>query len=243
MKIIICGAGGRMGKELIIAASTNQAFALVAGIVRNKELVGKDLGEISNCKNLNVLAYDRLETVIDKCDAVVDFSSPESSMQFAKIASEHHKIYVSGVTGYNNEQLNTLKKFGEEITIFYSANTSYGVNILMKLAALAAKYMPHYDIDLVDIHHKHKKDSPSGTAKMIISSVNNVLPEKEVMFSSIRTGDYFGEHSLRFSEGFESITITHHAHARSIFANGALKACIWASGQPKGFYTMDDMLR
>ena len=243
MKIIICGANGRMGRELIIASSADKNFTLVGGIVRNNHLPARDLGDIANLPTLNITASTDLEKIIHDCNAVIDFSLPESSMDFAAITAKHRKIYISGVTGYSDDQASKLRALGKHAVILHSANMSLAINILLKLASMAAKYLPDYDIDLIDTHHNRKLDAPSGTAKMIFSAVEKTIPDKGIMVSSIRTGDYVGEHSLRFSGDFESITLTHHAHARTVFATGALKACLWAAKQPNGFYTMEDMLK
>jgi 4-hydroxy-tetrahydrodipicolinate reductase len=243
MKVIICGANGRMGIELIKAISTDNNFKLVGGIIKNPKLIGKDLGDISNITALNVQAVNDLNQVIHKCDVIIDFSLPESSMRFAHIAAENNKTYISGVTGYRQEQIELLKKLSSKIAIFHSGNMSLGINVMIKLATLAAKFLPNYDIDLMDTHHKMKIDSPSGTAKMIISALEMANPSAVLTVNSVRTGDFFGEHQLRLSGGFESITIKHQALSRSIFATGALQATAWTHKQGPGYYTMEDMIK
>ena len=243
IKIIICGVSGRMGKELIKASNHDSRFKLAGGIVRNPTLFDLDLGEIAEIPKIGVYASLDLVKIINECDVVIDFSLPESSMNFAAITAQHKKIYVTGVTGYSEEQLDFIKQLASEIAIFQSYNMSLGINVMMKLASLAAKFLPKYNIDLIDIHHKQKLDTPSGTAKMIISAVKRGNPHSDIITNSLRIGDFFGEHQLRFSGGFETISITHQAQSRSIFATGALEACLWAAKQPAGFYIMDDMLK
>ena len=242
MKVIVCGANGRMGKELVKAVTADVAFKLVGGVVKEGDSDGTDLGDLASISKTGVYANSDLEKIINQCDMIIDFSLPESSLSFASIAAKYGKQYVSGVTGYDHKQMDLIKDLGAKIPIFHSGNMSLGINVLIKLAKLAAKLMTGYDIDLLDVHHSKKIDSPSGTAKMIIGAVEENSSGNKVIVTSIRAGDFFGEHQLRFSGGFESLSINHSAQSREIFALGALKVCKWLANQKPGFYTMDDML-
>jgi 4-hydroxy-tetrahydrodipicolinate reductase len=231
-----------MGRELIRAVNRDEECSLIGGVVKSQDFIGNDLGDVASIKKIGVVASCRIEDVIDFADVVIDFSSPEGSINFAQIASAYAKPYVTGVTGYTPEQMHQLKSFSLNSAIFHSGNMSLGVQVLIKLAKLAAQHMPDCDVDLLDVHHSKKIDSPSGTARMIIDSLHQELGSDKIIVNSIRTGDFFGEHHIRFAGGFESLTISHQAQSRSIFAHGALKAAKWLVHKTKGFYTMQEML-
>jgi len=241
MKIIICGANGRMGRELVKAVIADTDLLLIGGVVKENDGEGFDLGDLASISKTGLFATSDLESIISSSDLLIDFSSPESSAIFSKIAAHHQKPYLSGVTGYSEEQMNQLKTVGANSAIFHSGNMSLGINVLIKLAKMAASLMPTYDIDLIDVHHNKKVDAPSGTAKMIVEAVEK-NSKADVIVNSIRVGDFFGEHQIRFSGFLESVTISHQAQSRSIFALGALRVAKWLIKQKPGFYTMDDML-
>lgn len=242
MKVIICGANGRMGRELIKAVVADPETVLIGGVVKADDGEGKDLGDLALISKTGITAVNVLNEIIEQADLVIDFSMTESSISFAHLAAKYKKPYLSGVTGYNDKQMEELRFLGEKSAIFHSGNMSLGVNVLLKLAKIAAKYLPEYDIDLTDLHHNKKIDSPSGTAKMIVKGVEENSDGRKVAVASIRTGDFFGEHQIRFSGSLESLTISHQAQSRAIFALGALKVAKWLIIQQPGFYTMDDMV-
>ena len=242
MKVVICGANGRMGRELVKAVVADPDLVLLGGVVKKDDGEGQDLGDLASISKTKVIAITDLTDIIADADLVIDFSMPKSSISFASIAAKHKKPYLSGVTGYSEEQMAEIKALGTQSAIFHSGNMSLGVNVLMKLAKIAAKYLPEYDIDLIDVHHNKKIDAPSGTAKMILGAVKENSGQREVAVNSIRTGDFIGEHQIRFSGSLEALTISHQAQSRSIFALGALKVGKWLVKQQSGFYTMDDML-
>ena len=242
MKVIICGANGRMGRELVKEVVADPELTLVGGVVKENDGEGQDLGDLALISKTGVIATTDLESIINAGDLIIDFSMPESSISFSLIAAKYKIPYLSGVTGYSDSQMAEIQAGGSNSVVFHSGNMSLGINVLIKLAQMAARLMPAYDIDLIDVHHNKKIDAPSGTAKMIVKAVEENSNGNEVMVSSIRTGDFFGEHQIRFSGFLESLTISHQAQSRSIFVLGALKVAKWLIKQRPGFYTMNDML-
>lgn len=170
----------------------------------------------------------------DAADVFVDFTSAEGCVRYAEAAAKAKMPFVTGSTGLSPAQSKTLQALARKIPIFHSPNFSPGVHVLTKLAAQAARSLPSWDRALVDVHHKAKKDAPSGTAKRLAAAAGGA------QIVSLRTGDVVGDHTLTFAGPMERLELTHRAHSRDVFARGALEAALWLRGKRPGLYGMED---
>ncbi|NOQ36661.1 MAG: 4-hydroxy-tetrahydrodipicolinate reductase [Methylococcaceae bacterium] len=257
-KIAIVGASGRMGLSLIKAAIETKTLS--AAISRTA--VGKDAGEHAGMEKQNItVAYD-LTTVIDDFDVVIDFTRPEASMDYIEVCRKAGKKVVIGTTGYSEEQKTIISEAAKDIAIVMAPNMSVGVNLSLKLLEMTAKVMGDYtDIEVIEAHHRHKVDAPSGTAlrmgEVIADTLGRDLKDcaiygregdtgerdrKTIGFSTIRAGDIVGEHTVMFADEGERLEITHKATSRMTFANGAIRAAKWLGDKEKGLYDMQDVL-
>tara|TARA_Y100000389_G_scaffold158294_1_gene159685 strand:+ start:8267 stop:9067 length:801 start_codon:yes stop_codon:yes gene_type:complete len=264
MKIGITGINGRMGVQIAQLVYENDITEIAFGLVDKKlGLDGKNIGEITSIKNLNLDASSDIDALFENSDAVIDFSSPELSILCAKKASQHNKILVCGTTGFTEQQKQNLHIAAANTKIVYSTNMSIGVNLLMNLTEKVAKILHEdYDAEIIEMHHRYKKDAPSGTALSLGEAVANgrglnfgevakrtrdgITSERtknEIGFASLRGGDVIGDHSVIFASDGERVELTHKASNRIIYAKGAIRAAIWASGQENGLYSMRDVLR
>lgn len=227
-----------MGQTLMAMAANTAGVELVGGVDK-----GDDTGNF-----------------IAKCDAVIDFTIPEASMFFAADVAKHKKIHVIGTTGFSDIQLAKLRDYTKESTVFWSPNMSIGVNLTAMLAQKAAELLDeNYDIEILEMHHRYKKDSPSGTALLLGEAVakgrktkftreieHNRSGERkkgDIGYAVLRGGNVIGDHSVIFAGDMDRVEITHKAQSREIFASGAIKAAIWCKDKPHGFYTMADLLK
>jgi 4-hydroxy-tetrahydrodipicolinate reductase len=253
INIIICGAGGRMGQALIEACRENPEFN-VAGLIESQghSMIGQKSGD-----TLPELSTD-LGKIIDKCDAVIDFTSPAAALGNAKISTEHKKPMVIGATGINPDQMKELQELSKKIPLLVSSNMSIGVNLFYDIISRAAKTIPgNYDVEIIETHHKNKKDAPSGTAKKLLSEITAVRGgqpvyqressskprgQGEIGVVSIRAGDIVGEHTVVFAGPGERLEFTHRAHSRRVFAEGSLLAAKFLAQAKPGWYEMKDVL-
>lgn len=240
IKVVITGAKGRMGRALIACAAQH----------RNIQIVGE------------IDAGDDLAAVIGRAEVVVDFSSHAATPHIATLCVEHRKALVIGTTGHNDTETFEIKKARAHIPIVWSSNFSTGVNTLFWLTRKAATILgPDYDLEIVEMHHRHKRDAPSGTAKTlaeILAQVRSlhlneaarhgrhgITGERkpgEIGIHSVRGGDVVGEHTVIFATTGERLELTHRASSRETFAHGALRAAEWVVKQPPGLYDMQDVL-
>jgi len=263
LQIAIAGASGRMGLALIRALSTHHTLELVACGVRagTAQMAGTHF-EQAGLAFAKELIVEQPAALFTKADAIIDFTTPDSTVGLAGLAASHKKILVSGTTGLNSAQKEALIRAGESTQVVWSSNMSIGVNILMGLVEqTAARLGKEYDIEITEMHHKHKVDSPSGTALSLGEAaakgrdvnLNDVAvksrdgmvgarKEGTIGFTSLRGGDVIGDHSVIFAGAGETVTLSHHASSRDIFALGALRAAGWAAGKHAGFYTMRDVV-
>jgi 4-hydroxy-tetrahydrodipicolinate reductase len=263
MKIGIVGATGRMGFAIANEILKDPKLFLISGYgrVNNKEKT-IDLGELIFGKKNNVIISDNLENVIAPVDVIIDFSAADLSLQTAKIASKLKKIYVCGTTGFTDSELKKLKGLATNSPFLWSSNMSIGINLVTMLVKQAAVNLAdYYDIEIIEAHHRYKKDSPSGTALSIgkeiakvkkldfnkianLSRSGNDLERKknEIGFSAIRGGSIIGDHKICFISDNEKIEISHSAFDRSIFASGAIYAAKLLANKKPGFYTIEDLL-
>jgi 4-hydroxy-tetrahydrodipicolinate reductase len=253
IKVIIAGCFGRMGTELTHLLKTDKNFhdiSLIAGVCKSGQLG----------RNVDFKLGTDLAEYINEADVVIDFTNPNSSLEFAKVCAAYGKALVCGTTGFTNKQLSELALLAKQIPMFVSSNMSVGVAKFTKIVREASKlFMEGYDVEIVDAHHNQKVDAPSGTAKMlgnIIAKERNLnLDEvmalsrdhkrslKEIGFSSIRGGAIVGEHTVLFAGDFDVVTLSHKALSRSQFAQGALLIARWIVNQPVGrIYSIDDFI-
>lgn len=265
IRIAVTGAAGRMGKNLIAAINASSEATLSAAIVLpDSSLIGADAGEMAGVGKLGVKIVGHLDEVIDDFDLLIDFTSPEATMANVKACVAAGKGIVIGTTGLSDSQKDELKKAGEKIGVVFASNMSVGVNLCFKLLEIAAKALGEdsgYDIEVIEAHHRHKVDSPSGTAlsmgEVVADALGRDLKEcavygregrvgprdpHEIGFETIRAGDIVGEHTVMFAAEGERIEITHKASSRMTFASGAVRAAVWLGQNKSGLYDMQDVL-
>ena len=259
----VIGAGGRMGRMLIEAVQDNPQTTLNAAIERQgSSLVGADAGEVAAIGRLEVQIVDDLKAVINDIDVLIDSSLPDATEQNMQICAANKVAMVIGTTGFNEQQEQVLKEASKQIAIVYAGNYSTGVNLSLKLLAMAAKAFGNdADVEVIEAHHKHKIDAPSGTAYMMAEAVAEArgqnlkdvaiygregqTGEREagsIGIHAIRGGEIIGDHTVMFIADGEVVEITHRARARMTFAAGAVRAATWVIKQEVGQYNMQDVL-
>lgn len=263
IKIIVTGASGKMGSRIIGLIAGGTQFQLKGAIERKAHpCLGQDAGEIAGCGRLGVPVTDDIGSVLAQADTVVDFTEPSSTLHHMEEAARLGKAMVIGTTGFNENQTQRIQELSKEIPCVLSPNMSIGVNLLFKVLSDVAKVTKeNYDVEIVEIHHKHKKDAPSGTAmrmahiladalgedldKVGVYSRHGMIGERkkgEIGIQTIRAGDAVGEHTVIFAGPGERIEITHRAFSRDIFARGALYAAEKVIRRTPGLYDMMTIL-
>ena len=263
VRIAIAGAAGRMGRNLVKATYHNPQASVGAASERpESSLIGVDVGELCGEGHFDISLVDDLEKTIPDFDVIIDFTAPVSTMANLELCKQHGKKLVIGTTGFSEQEKEQIDAAAKQIPIIMAPNYSVGVNLVFKLLEKAAQVMGDYcDIEIVEAHHRHKVDAPSGTAlgmgEAIANAMGNNLNDvavyaregitgertkDEIGFATIRAGDIVGEHTAMFADIGERVEITHKATDRMTFANGAVKAAIWLNDKPAGFYTMTDVL-
>ncbi len=264
MGLVVVGAGGRMGRALIQAIQQAEGATLAAAIEqRGSPLVGQDAGELAGVGKLGVAITDDPLPAFAKADGVLDFTAPVATVEFAGYAAQARIVHVIGTTGCSAEDEAKIEAAARHATIVKSGNMSLGVNLLAALVEQAARSLDaaDFDIEVLEMHHKHKVDAPSGTALLlgeaaargreISLSENSVRvrdghtgPRQEgsIGFATLRGGSVVGDHSVILAGPGERIVLSHHADDRSLFARGAVRAALWAHGRKPGLYSMRDVL-
>ncbi|HOL21629.1 MAG TPA: 4-hydroxy-tetrahydrodipicolinate reductase [bacterium] len=256
IKIIVCGAAGKMGSLIIqLALAQKENFIVKAGIEhKGHHLIGKT-------NSFGVPVSDKIEDILSGDEVVIDFSTPESVIQHLAFCVGKKVPFVTGVTGFSKEQMLSLEKASSSIPVFFSPNMSTGVNLFFEIVRFSAGLLKEYEIEISEVHHSLKKDAPSGTAKNIADIICQVLkrdtkkvlrygregitgarPSEEIGMHSIRMGDIVGEHYVYFGGKGEVIEIAHRCYNREAFASGALKAASFIVNKPAGFYSMKHMI-
>ncbi|MBU2600050.1 4-hydroxy-tetrahydrodipicolinate reductase [bacterium] len=263
MKIIVTGAAGRMGLSIITALYQDPEL-LLTGVVERKEhkYINQDIGILAGIGNTGLIVADNLEEIIGEGDVLIDFTTPQATIEHLKYAYGYQKKMVIGTTGLSDDQITQIKECSQKIAVVFSPNMSIGVNLLFKITEEVTKILgPEFDIEILEAHHHHKKDAPSGTAKklaeIVALSLNRDLKkvgiygreglvgerkEEEIGILSVRGGDIVGEHNVIFAGEGERLELIHKAHSRMTFAKGALKAAKWLSNKSCGLYNMNDVL-
>ncbi|MFH7563719.1 4-hydroxy-tetrahydrodipicolinate reductase [Oceanimonas smirnovii] len=263
VRIAIAGCNGRMGKVLVESVTNTEGVVLTAAIEHaGSSVLGADAGELANVGRLNVPVTASLAETIDNVDVIIDFTRPEATLTNIALAQEHGKRLVIGTTGFTDEQKAEIQAAAADTAMVIASNYSVGVNLVFKLLEQAAKVMGDYtDIEIIEAHHRHKVDAPSGTAlsmgEVIANTLGRDLKECAVYgregitgerdpntigFATIRAGDVVGEHTALFADIGERVEITHKASNRLTFANGAVRAAAWIAVQPAGIFDMQDVL-
>ena len=263
LRIAIVGAGGRMGRQLIQAVHNAEGVELGVAFERvGSSLIGADAGELAGIGNLGVKVGDDLNAAKDQFDVLIDFTRPEGTLAHLAFCSANHKNMIIGTTGFDDAGKAAIKAAAEKIGIVFASNFSVGVNLVFKLLEKAAKVMGDYcDIEIIEAHHRHKGDAPSGTALSMGEHIaktlgrdlkthgifcrDGIIGERkrdEIGFSTIRASDVVGEHSVWFADIGERVEIAHKASSRMTFANGAVRAAKWLEGKDNGLFDMTDVL-
>jgi len=252
INLAISGCMGRMGQQLITSSKTNKYFKLVT-LTENRSI---------NKKFNGIKPELNSDEAFKKTDVIIDFTIPECTLEILEIASRLKKKVVIGTTGFNKNQENKIKKYSKKIPILKAGNMSLGVNLLMYLVEITSKSLGEdYLTKIFEVHHKYKKDFPSGTALMLGKGIadgkNKNLYDligkkflnkksfpygKKINFNSIRKGEIIGEHEVKFSSGKEIITLNHEAFDRALYSDGALTASKWLMKKKPGLYSMRDVL-
>lgn len=263
-RIAVMGAAGRMGKTLIEAVQqTGGSAGLTAAIDRpDSTLVGADAGELAGLGRIGVPLSGDLTKVADEFDVVIDFTHPTVTLKNLEICRKAGKAMVIGTTGFSVQEKELLNAAAKEIPIVFAANYSVGVNLCLKLLDTAARVLgDEVDIEIIEAHHRHKVDAPSGTALRMGEVVANALgrdlekvavygregqtgarPRETIGFATVRAGDVVGDHTVLFAADGERVEITHKASSRMTFARGAVRAAAWLEGREPGLYDMQDVL-
>jgi len=253
INLAITGCMGRMGKQIIKSAKSNKNFNLVA--LTEKRIINKKISGIK--PELNT------EKAFKNTNVIIDFTAPKCTFEVLKIASKLKKRIVIGTTGFTKKEENLIKKYSKKIPILKAGNMSLGINLLIYLTEIASKSLGNNFLSKIfEIHHKHKKDNPSGTALMLGKGIaigknkdfykllgkkylnKKSFPyEKKINFNSIRKDEIIGEHEVKFSSGKEVITLNHEAFDRTLYSEGAFTAAKWLINKKPGLYSMRDVLK
>ncbi|MBQ9714405.1 MAG: 4-hydroxy-tetrahydrodipicolinate reductase [Clostridia bacterium] len=247
VKILLCGACGKMGGNVLSMLQNDENATAVCGV----DLYPREIG---------IPVYSSFADVKESADVIIDFSSPIGLTERLEYAKEHQLGIVLASTGFTLEDLETINKYANSVAIFKTANLSLGINLMQALIKTAAEVLgDHYDVEIIERHHNLKKDAPSGTALMLADSVNEVFDGKkryvdgrsgivgareknEIGMHAVRGGTIVGEHEVMFAGEDEVITITHSASSKRVFATGAIRAAKFLAQKPAGLYDMKDLL-
>jgi 4-hydroxy-tetrahydrodipicolinate reductase len=259
----ITGCGGRMGRMLVTEIAGTPGCRVAGGIeAKGNPVLGRDLGELAGLGALGVVAGDDPQRLFAASDVVVDFTAPEAAAAYAALAARVAKPLVSGTTGLEPAQEAAVAAAARSVAIVRAANMSLGVNLLLGLVRQVASLLGEdYDIEVLEIHHRHKVDAPSGTALALgreaalgrgidlgarsqrgRDGITGARKRGDIGFASLRGGDVAGEHVVVFAADGERIELTHRAGSRQIFARGAVRAACWLPGRPPGLYGMKEVL-
>ncbi len=259
--VAVNGACGRMGARISALVFEDPELKLVAAIERQGHpSMGKDVGSNAGCGETNVKISATLNT---HADVLIDFSAPEATLNIAELCAKKNTAIVAGTTGLNSQQLERIKQYSQKVPCLVSPNMSIGVNVTFDIVAKIARMLgKDFDVEIIETHHRFKKDSPSGTALRLaerICEATNKRIDKDVIYGrqgitgekptnqigihAVRSGDIIGEHTIVFGGLGERIEITHKAHTRDTFVHGAIRAAKFIIGKPPGMYSMADVLQ
>jgi 4-hydroxy-tetrahydrodipicolinate reductase len=263
MRLIVAGAGGRMGRTLVKAIAQTPGLALAGATESaNSPLLGKDAGELAGIGANGIALTSDAAPLLAKADGIIDFTAPAATVAFAMLAAQNGKVHIIGTTGLSAADDEKIAQAAKRAVIVKSGNMSLGVNLLAALTRRVAKTLDaSFDIEILEMHHNQKVDAPSGTALLLgraaaqgrsIDLETHAIKAREghtgarkpgdIGFAALRGGSVVGEHTVMFAGPAERIELTHKAEDRMIFARGALHAALWARGRSPGLYSMMDVL-
>ncbi len=263
IKAIVIGAGGRMGGRILSAIHETADIHLHGAVERiDHPFLGRDAGEVAGMEKWNVPLVGALQEVLASGDVVIDFTNAEASLKNLKVTAAGGKATVIGSTGFSPQQIEQARELAQTIPCVLSPNMSVGVNVMFKVVGDLVKILgDDYDLEVIEAHHRMKKDAPSGTAMRLgqvlaeaagrsfgevgVFARKGIIGErtrKEIGMQTIRAGDIIGEHTVLFGGLGERLEVTHRAHSRDNFARGAVRAARWVVGQKPGLYDMQDVL-
>ena len=246
LEVLVNGCNGKMGQVVCDLVEKDENLLLKCGF------------DIKNTGEFTFPVYTNINEIIEKPDVIIDFSVPISTLNILKYAKKYKVPIVIATTGFSEEEENLIKEYSKEFPIFKSANMSYDINIMKRVLMELAPLLKGTDIEITEVHHNRKIDSPSGTAQMLADAINSSLgnayhceynrhdkrekrDKKEIGMSSIRGGNIVGEHTVQFFGEFETFEIKHTSYSRNVFAEGAIKAAKFLYNKEPGFYNMDDL--
>ena len=244
LKVAISGSTGLMGKALIKAIGQNEEFELVGGVAgQENKNIGKDLGEIAEVEKIGIPLSSNLYDLSEEIGVLIDFSEAKFSLKAVEYSKNLHIPLVLATTGYEDEELNIIRKASQFMPLLQASNTSLGIAFLKKIIDLTSDSFSYFDnLEILETHHQDKKDSPSGTALDLANFLSERIKGKDsIPIESQRTGDTAGEHKIILSKEAERIELTHKALDRSIYAKGALAGAKWLNSKPNGLYSMSDI--
>lgn len=262
-RIAVAGVNGRMGRVLVEATVQNPDATLGAALVRpGSQLVGQDAGQLAGVGALNCAIQDELARVYPDFDVLIDFTSIEATLANLAVCRAHGRAIVIGTTGFSPEQKAMLADAARDIPVVFAPNMSIGVNVLLGVVAQTARLLGEgYDAEIIEAHHRHKVDAPSGTALRLGEAVaeaygrdlaqvavygreghTGARDPQTIGFATVRGGDVVGDHTVLFAGIGERVELTHKASSRMTFAQGAVRAATWLQNQPAGLYDMQDVL-
>jgi 4-hydroxy-tetrahydrodipicolinate reductase len=263
IRVVVTGAGGRMGARLVGLIKESPTLELVGAVERKGHpAVGADAGETAGCGRLGVVVTDDLTALASRVEVLIEFTSPDATLMHLAIMAASRKAMVIGTTGFSTEQLTKLRELAKPIPCVFAPNMSVGVNVLLKMLPQIARALGEdYDIEVLEAHHRLKKDAPSGTALKMAQVLADAMGQAldavaaygrkgmlgerkrgEIGMQVIRAGDIIGDHTVLFGGLGERIEVTHRAQSRDTFARGALRAAQWVVAQAPGLYDMQDVL-
>ncbi len=262
-KIAVVGVGGRMGRALVEACGLDEGVELGAATERaGSSLLGADAGEVAGVGTLGVSIVEDLAAQVDAFDVLIDFTAPEASLNHLHICREQGKRMVIGTTGFSAEQRARIEAAARDIAVVFAPNMSVGVNLCFKLMDMAARVLgDEVDVEIIEAHHRHKVDAPSGTAlrmgEVVAEALGRDLAEcavygreghtgardpRTIGFATVRAGDIVGEHTVMFAGAGERVEVTHKSSSRMNYATGAVRAARWLMNHDKGLFDMQDVL-
>lgn len=263
MRLAVMGAAGRMGRSLLGAILATNGVTIGGGTeAPGSDMIGQDLGTLAGTGELGITVIDDPLPLFTQVEGVLDFTAPAASTQFAGFAAQARIVHVIGTTGFSEPDLEKLEAAARHATIIKAGNMSLGVNLLLALVERASQSLKEeFDIEIVEMHHRHKVDAPSGTALMLgeaaakgraINLKNHSVRQRDghtgprsagdIGFATLRGGGVIGEHKVIFASDSERIELTHRAEDRSVFARGAVQAALWGRDRGPGLYSMTDVL-
>jgi 4-hydroxy-tetrahydrodipicolinate reductase len=263
IRIGVAGAAGRMGRTLIQTVTETEGLSIGAASEQpGSSLLGADAGELAGVGRLGIEVCADLEPVVDAIDVLIDFTAPAATMRHLLLCRQAGRRMVIGTTGLDTDQRAAIKAAADDIAIVFAPNMSVGVNLCFKLLDVAARVLgDEVDVEIIEAHHRHKVDAPSGTAlrmgEVVAHALGRDLSEvavygregrtgprerRTIGFETIRAGDVVGEHTVWFAADGERVEIAHKASSRMTFARGAVRAAGWVAGKERGVYDMQDVL-